>query len=288
MNMKKTILLAALALAAGTALATTQTDYSGVYSGELTVSLVGTPAPQDIEIYNGSEENTITFVLPKFAMVGGEDIVLTDVPVADGSMTLENYVIYIAALSNTATVSMNEGSMFSGEKLSVDLTITTPILPMQIGVTFEGTRTIVANEGVYQVRNSGFEGEWDEFSGKSGFPPKEWKGYEPKHWNSFTSGDGTYISFAQSGDQLKEDTILVRPGSTGKKSALVVAKMQLGTIPANGNLTTGRINAGSYDAANSANHNFSDPTIANNDDYPTRPLRIMMTICVLLSVRQTR
>ena len=264
--MKKTILLAALALAAGTALATAQTDYSGVYSGELTVSLVGTPAPQDIEIYNGSEENTITFVLPKFAMVGGEDIVLTDVPVADGSMTLEDFVIYIGALKNTATVSMNEGS-FNGEKLNVNLTITTPILPMQIGVTFEGTRTLAANEGVYQVRNSGFEGEWEKVSGKGGiFGSTTINGVEPQHWNSFVTasvGSGFGLAQAVTGDQLTESSD-VRPGSKGVKSALVLSKWQM-VAAANGNLTTGKINAGSTDPVSVLNHNASDT--ANGDGF---------------------
>ena len=262
--MKKNLFMAALALAAGTAFAAAQTDYSGVYSGQLTVNLggQGNPADQNIEIYNGSEENTITFVLPQFAMLQGEDIVLTNVPVTDGNMTLSDCVIYIEALSNTATISMNEGSKFEGEVLNVDLTITTPILPMQIGVTFAGTRTL-ATEG-YQVRNSGFEGEWDEFSGGGGsiFSPS-WTGYEPPHWNSFTTAGGSLASFVQGGDQLKE-TSLARPGSTGSKSALVLSKWQI-LAAANGNLTTGQIVAGAMNADNPANHNVSNP--ANGDDF---------------------
>ena len=269
--MKKNLFMAALALAAGTAFAAAQTDYSGVYSGQLTVNLggQGNPADQNIEIYNGSEENTITFVLPQFAMLQGEDIVLTNVPVTDGSMTLSDFVIYIEALSNTATISMNEGSKFEGDALNVDLTITTPILPMPIGVTFTGMRTLATNEGAYQVRNSGFEGEWDKFSGGN-ILTGTWTGYEPSHWNSFTSGAGSLISFAQNGDQLKESAD-VRPGSPGSKSALVSSKYTsvLGvTAKANGNLTTGRINAGSATASDlTKNYNFSDPTIADNDDF---------------------
>ena len=51
--MKKNLFMAALALAAGTAFAAAQTDYSGVYSGQLTVNLggQGNPADQNIEIY---------------------------------------------------------------------------------------------------------------------------------------------------------------------------------------------------------------------------------------------
>ena len=56
--MKKNLFMAALALAAGTAFAAAQTDYSGVYSGELTVSLgAGTPEDKNIEIYPGSQES---------------------------------------------------------------------------------------------------------------------------------------------------------------------------------------------------------------------------------------
>ena len=52
--MKKNLFMAALALAAGTAFAAAQTDYSGVYSGLLTVNVMGTTDTQDgksIEIY---------------------------------------------------------------------------------------------------------------------------------------------------------------------------------------------------------------------------------------------
>lgn len=268
--MKKNLFMAALALAAGTAFAAAQTDYSGVYGGELTVSLgaPGTPAAQNIEIYNGSEENTITFVLPQFSMIGGEDIVLTDVPVTDGSMTLADYPLLIPALGNT-TVTVDMTGTFVDGVLNTSLNIeVAPTFP--VAVTFTGTRTLAINEGAYQVRNSGFEGEWDKFHGDGNFFIPAWDAVEPQHWNSFPSGAGSLISFAQNGDQLEESTD-VRPGSEGKKSALVSSKFTsvLGiTAKANGNLTTGRVNAESSNASDlTKNYNFSDPTIADNDDF---------------------
>ena len=260
--------MAALALAAGTAFAAAQTDYSGVYSGQLTVDLGmgGTPTAQNIEIYNGSEENTITFVLPKFAMLQGEDIVLTNVPVTDGSMTLADYPLLIPGLNNT-TVMVDMTGTFVDGVLNTSLNIeVAPTFP--VAVTFTGTRTLATNEGAYQVRNSGFEGEWDKVSGKGGmFGATTVNGVEPQHWNSFVTAQASGLfATAVNADQLKESS-LTRPGSVGEKSAIVVSKMQMGIVAANGNLTTGRINAGSATASDPANHNFSDPTIANNDDY---------------------
>ena len=274
--MKKTILLAALALAAGTALATAQTDYSGVYSGELTVSLgvPGTPENKNIEIYPGSAENTVTFVLPNFVFDGVMnlgDIVLTDIPVTDGNMVLTDYPLLMAGLGNM-TVTVDMTGTFA-DKLDASLTIDVPNL-MAVPVSFSGTRTLAANEGVYQVRNSGFEGEWEN---KTSTEDSSKSGVEPLHWNSFVTASVNpspdlssvlvgMLKMAINGDQLKESN-LVRPGSTGEKSAVVVSKMQMGFVAANGNLTTGRINAGATSADDPYNHNFSDPTIANNDDY---------------------
>ena len=160
--------MAALALAAGTAFAAAQTDYSGVYSGQLTVSLgAGTPEDKNIEIYPGSQESSVTFVLPDFTFMSIPlgDIVLTDIPVTDGSMALEDYPLLMPApLSTTVTVDMT-GSFT--EQLTANLTIAVPGVG-DVPVSFTGTRTLATNEGAYQVRNSGFEGEWDEFSGGGG------------------------------------------------------------------------------------------------------------------------
>lgn len=260
--------MAALALAAGTAFAAAQTDYSGVYSGELTVSLgAGTPEDKNIEIYPGSQESSVTFVLPDFTFMNIPlgDIVLTDIPVTDGNMTLEDYPLLMTALGNMIVTVDMTGTF--AEQLTASLTIDVPNL-MPVPVSFTGTRTLATNEGVYQVRNSGFEGEWDKVSGKGGmFGATTVNGVEPQHWNSFVTAQASGLfATAVNADQLKESS-LTRPGSVGEKSAIVVSKMQMGIVAANGNLTTGRINAGSATASDPANHNFSDPTIANNDDY---------------------
>lgn len=250
--MKKNLFMAALALAAGTAFAAAQTDYSGVYSGELTVSLgAGTPEDKNIEIYPGSQESSVTFVLPDFTFMNIPlgDIVLTDIPVTDGNMTLEDYPLLMTALGNMIVTVDMTGTF--AEQLTASLTIDVPNL-MPVPVSFTGTRTLATNEGVYQVRNSGFEGEWDSNG-------------EPLYWNSFNTATGRFASMVATNEQLRESS-LTRPGSTGSKSAMIASRYAV-IAKANGNLTTGRINAGSYDAANAANHNFSDPTAADNDDF---------------------
>lgn len=250
--MKKNLFMAALALAAGTAFAAAQTDYSGVYSGQLTVNVMGSEInnAQNIEIYNGSGENTITFVLPQFAMLQGEDIVLTNVPVTDGSMTLTDYPLLIPALDNTTVTVGMTGSFVDGV-LNTNLNI--DVNPMlQVAVTFTGTRTLATNEGAYQVRNSGFEGEWESNG-------------EPIHWNSFNTATGDLASAVATDEQLKESGV-TRPGSAGSKSAMIASRYAFITA-ANGNLTTGRINAGAMTASDPANHNFSDPTATDNDDF---------------------
>lgn len=67
-----------------------------------------------------------------------------------------------------------------------------------------------------------------------------------------------FLKMALNNTQLTDSTI-ARPGGEGTKSALITSKVTFG-IKANGNLTTGRINAGSMDVKSPYNSNISDPT----------------------------
>lgn len=98
-----------------------------------------------------------------------------------------------------------------------------------------------------QLANAGFE-VWEGNESDT-------YGAEPLHWNSFATLNG--LSLAQA-KQLTASP-KVRPGSTGSHSALVYSRLAVFNIPANGNMTTGRINAGSITATDYANHNFTDP-----------------------------
>ena len=96
-----------------------------------------------------------------------------------------------------------------------------------------------------QFENRGFE-SWANFgSGNSTI--------EPVHWHSTKSASGTFSGFLS---QQIEPSTQVRPGSTGSKSARLWPTSVMG-VTANGNLTNGRMNAGSMSATGSNNYNYT-------------------------------
>ncbi len=94
----------------------------------------------------------------------------------------------------------------------------------------------------YQLPNPGFE-QWD-----GGITS------EPTHWNSFATSDGDYATLASSPHHYRR--IGGRPGTQGSHYVTIYTKSIMG-IKANGNMTTGRIHAGSMSAASSENYNYT-------------------------------
>ena len=102
---------------------------------------------------------------------------------------------------------------------------------------------------VYQLPNAGFE-NWDGTSSSS----------EPTGWNSFGTSECTLIFGCSSAQQTHhENSSDARPGSTGSHSCRIYATSILGVV-ANGNMTTGRIHAGSMSASGSDNYNVTYPS----------------------------
>lgn len=111
-------------------------------------------------------------------------------------------------------------------------------------------------QGVYQIPNSDFEGEWKTQT------RKKYTETTPESWNSFYSAKTnsttdmafvTIFSGAQCGVLSKSSD-----AHSGNGAALITATQNmLGSI-SNGNLTTGIINMGSSTANNPENYNFSD------------------------------
>lgn len=102
----------------------------------------------------------------------------------------------------------------------------------------------------FQPLNAGFE-QWDGSAIDA----------EPTHWNSFATSDGSYASMASSPHHYHRHG--GRPGSDGASYLTIYTKSILG-IKANGNMTTGRIHAGSMSATNPNNYNY---TQRNNADH---------------------
>lgn len=85
----------------------------------------------------------------------------------------------------------------------------------------------------------------------------------PNYFNSFQTADGDYAGTAyDSNNRQVGRSTDTRPGSTGHYSCNIWARrfkvLWVITVTAQGNLTTGRIHAGSTSATAQGNHNYSD------------------------------
>lgn len=96
-----------------------------------------------------------------------------------------------------------------------------------------------------QFENRGFE-SWANFGSSANT-------IEPVHWHSGMSADGSFTGFLS---QQIEPSTIVRPGSAGTQSVRVWARSVMGII-ANGNITNGRMHAGSMSASGSNNYNYT-------------------------------
>ena len=133
-----------------------------------------------------------------------------------------------------------------------------------------GYITVDFGENGYQIGNSDFElfheARYEEATSE-----------EPDFWHSFMSSTGPLAS-AVSGashtfiNDADDDANNVRPGSTGSKSLkLISTVVKLGEgplalkIPANGTVTTGRLQAGSPSAIDPSNCSFMDLSKTDGD-----------------------
>ena len=108
-----------------------------------------------------------------------------------------------------------------------------------------------------QFQNYTFE-EW-ESQKTGGWFSKNFS--EPYNWNSFMTADAaTGLSLFLS-NQIEESS-QKRPGSSGSKSARIFSKSTAGVV-ANGNMTNGRIRAGSTTAESDDNYNYTSRSDAN-------------------------
>ena len=98
--------------------------------------------------------------------------------------------------------------------------------------------------GVTQIGNGDFE-NWRGITSSN---------HAPDNWNSFETNEGTYGSMARAQQvQMVEDN---RPGSNGLYCVDIWSRSVLGVV-AQGNLTTGCINAGAMSASAKNNYNYS-------------------------------
>lgn len=75
---------------------------------------------------------------------------------------------------------------------------------------------------------------------------------EPTYWNSFATSDGSYSGLASSPHHYH------RTDQNGTNSYLTIYTKSILGIKANGNMTTGRIHAGSMTPSSPSNYNYTD------------------------------
>lgn len=97
-------------------------------------------------------------------------------------------------------------------------------------------------QNIYHLPNPGFE-QWDGDDES-----------EPTHWNTFSTSDGSFASLASTNHHYRVDGH--RPGGVGNYFLTIYTKSIVG-VKANGNMTTGRIHAGSMSATSSENYNYT-------------------------------
>lgn len=256
-----------LMAAAVMALAANATDYKA----DLSVTMAGMPLgtqPSTISVTEqGDGKYTLAlnnFKLDGIGAVG--NIVLSDVEgTADNNGKTR--------LSTSQTINITAGDDPSvGEKewlgpklgdvpVSVNADMTDDNLYAVIKIDGFGGIDVVFGDGGYQLPNSGFE-NFHTATYVDG--TTEYTSQEPNAWHSFNSGvaikgEGilggmTKYALRYGSTSVSEET---RPGSLGKSSALLKSAIVI-IQPANGTMTTGRMQAGSATATDPANCAFLD------------------------------
>ncbi len=99
---------------------------------------------------------------------------------------------------------------------------------------------------------------------------------EPTHWHSGGTATGTFSSWVDS--QIEQST-QTRPGSSGTKSVRLYPESIWG-VTANGNITNGRMNAGSMSATGSGNYNYTQRSqTAFNTPITQLPDSLTLWVC---------
>lgn len=250
-------------------LATDFTDY-------LTVNVNGSISTQKATISVLSEnDSTVTLSLNNFVLkasgssLGVGNITLQGVKaVRNGSVT---------SYTSEQTIKIDNGNdpditTWIGPMLPpvpVDLkaeqrdTTLYAVIDIDMSASLQQKIQVVFGDGGYQIPGSGFE-DYESYTLKSLLG--SYTVQEPRHWHSFASAGGDFAAAANlfSSNPHTYPSDLVRPGSAGKRSVLVVASKAAGIV-ANGTITTGRMNAGAMDPADTKNHAEIDMSKTEKD-----------------------
>ena len=273
--MKKTLLSLALALLSSLSLSAKD------YTDTLVVTVNGTASGQTATIsVDKNSDGTYNFNLKNFMLkMGGQtmgvgNITLNNLKAAKsskGDVVTTHQNIAITA-GDDPNVSNWMGPMLGTIPLDLKLLVNDEKLYTLIGIDMKmlNQKILVTFGDNYQLPNSGFEDYRTEQISKLNdeYQQVTVNVEEPLNWHSFASATGDYAQAANAfSTPHTYSASVVRPNSTGKKSLLLTSASVLGFTIANGTITTGRMQAGDMDAANTKNCAFLSTDSTSTDSH---------------------
>lgn len=258
------------------------TDYKDIMNVSIDGNL-STPTENTISVEK-TDDSGYTLSLKNFVlyMSSGDQVY----PMPVGTIVLENVEAVtngdVTTLKTSQDIEIAEGDdpTFEGLWIGPGLSAQGDLIPVNMTGEIRGDKfytvininfmemniDVVFGNGGYQIENSGFENFHTAtyVDGKNKYTSDE-----PNAWHSFNSGIATgtesYLTkyALQNGNTSVSDD--VRPGSTGTKSVAIKSSIVMGFQPANGTMTTGRLQAGSITATDAANCSFLDMSSTDTD-----------------------
>ena len=273
--MKKTLLSLALALLSSLSMSAKD------YTDKLVVTVNGTATRQTATIcVDENNDGTYNFNLKNFMLKMGKE------SMGIGNITLNNLKAAksdkgdVVSTHQNITITKGDdpnvdtwmGPMLGTIPLDLKLLVNNEKLYTLIDIDMHQTlgQTIHVTFGDnYQLPNSGFEDYRTEQITKLDDSYKQItvNVEEPLNWHSFASATGDFVQAANAfSDPHTYSSDVVRSGATGKKSLLLTSASVFGIV-ANGTITTGRMQAGDYDAANTKNCAFLSTDSTSTDSH---------------------
>ena len=278
--MKKTLLSLALALLSSLSMSAKD------YTDTLVVTVNGTASGQTATIsVDKNSDGTYNFNLKNFMLkMGGQTMGI-------GNITLNNLKAATSSKGDVVTTSQNI-NITAGDDPNVNwmgpmLEATVGPIPLDLKLLVNENKLYtlididlqktILNQTIhvtfgdhYQLPNSGFEDYRTEQISKLNdeYQQVTVNVEEPLNWHSFASATGDYAQAANAfSTPHTYSASVVRPNSTGKKSLLLTSASVLGFTIANGTITTGRMQAGDMDAANTKNCAFLSTDSTSTDSH---------------------
>lgn len=225
------------------------------YTCGLAVVINGQPSPYD-QITISCSENAngkYDILLPNFYFGGEDGIPVGNIEINDIDATVDDEITVLSAKNKDVKVGLL-GTM----PADIEATLKDDDLTLHLRLVADGVDVNVAlTSASTQIYGSDFE-DWHTATASNGTTTSD----EPNGWHSFMSCTGAFASFVDKTPQIFiSDDVPAETGST--KSVKIVSSSVLGSISANGTITTGRMKAGAMSADDPNNCAFLD--ITNTD-----------------------